>query len=126
MGTFDAMKDHFWSVAKILTLFSVGGELRLTGTGNDDGDVYWVMTSYGEVSIPWIEIKDKDFLGIIQVWRTKLTDALRKRADECDPDTEEGKKFRGAVLRLDAIPKEYWTFDPDAAWIDPDLSNSSN
>jgi len=120
------MKDQVWSVAKILTLFSAGGELRLTGTGNDDGDVYWVMTPYGEVPIPWVEIKDKDFLGITQVWKIKLIDALRKRANESDPASEEGEKLRGAVSRFDAIPEEYWNFDPDAAWIDPDLSNSSN
>jgi len=120
------MKDQTSSVAKILTLFSEGGELRLTGTGNDDGDVYWVMTPYGEVSIPWTEIKDKDFLGITEVWRTKLIDALRRRAEECDPNTEKGQKLRRAVSSLDAIPEEYWIFDPDAAWIDPDLSNSFN
>lgn len=100
--------------------------MRLTGTGSDDDDVYWVMTPYGEVPIPWSEIKDKDFLGIMQVWRTKLIEALRKRAGEIDPNTEEGKKLITEFNLLDAIPENYWTFDPEAVWINPDLSNSSN
>jgi hypothetical protein len=120
------MKDQVWSVAKILTFLSVGGEMRLTGTGKDVDDVYWVMTPYGEVAIPWSEIKDMDFLDIQQVWRLKMFEALRRSAALSDPDTEDGKKLRAALERLDAIPENYWTFDPDAAWIDPDLSNSSN
>lgn len=120
------MKDQVWSVAKILTLLSVGGEMRLTGTGSEDDDVYWVMTPYGEVPIPWSEIKDKDFLGIQQVWRLKMIEALRRSADQSDPDTEEGKRLRVAIARFDAIPESFWTFDPDAAWIEPDLTNSSN
>jgi len=120
------MKDQVWSVAKILTLLSVGGEMRLTGTGNDHDDVYWVMTAYGEVAISWKEIKDKNFLGIQQVWRLKMIEALRRSAEQSDPDTEEGKKLRAALVRFDTIQENYWTFDPDAAWIEPDLSNSSN
>lgn len=122
----DQMKDRVWSIAKILTLLSVGGEMRLTGTGSDDDDVYWVMTPYGEVPIPWSEIKDKDFLGIQQVWRLKMIEALRRSAGQSDPDTEEGKRLRVAIARLDAIPESFWTFDPDAAWIDPDLAKNLN
>ncbi len=100
--------------------------MRLTGTGNDDDDVYWVMTPLGEVAISWKEIKDKDILGIQQVWRLTLIEALRRSAEQSDRDTEEGEKLRAALVRFDAIPENYWTFDPDAAWIEPDLSNSSN
>ncbi|MBS1583866.1 MAG: hypothetical protein JST66_16835 [Bacteroidetes bacterium] len=114
-----------WSIEKILSALSVDGTVQIVGSGGDD-DVYWIKTPYGEIPLAWKDLKGRQYEDIVQLWRRTYVDHIDKIAENSDPETELGRNLRRVAARLAIIPEAYWTHDPEAAWIVPDLTNSAN